>query len=45
MINKSNNSVYIDTSAYTGNKLTAIVIDKNEIIDQISVQTFDIDIA
>ena len=44
VINKSNNSVYIDTSVYTGNKLTAIVIEKNIIIDQISVPTFEIDI-
>ena len=36
---KSNNSVYIDTSVYTGNKLSAIVVDQNKIIDTLSAPT------
>jgi Calcineurin-like phosphoesterase len=45
MINKSNNTVYVDTSVYTGNKLTSVLVDKNIIIDQISVSTYEIDIV
>ncbi|MEO8398767.1 MAG: metallophosphoesterase [Ignavibacteriaceae bacterium] len=44
VINKNNNTVYIDTSVYTGNKLTVVIVNKGEIIDQISVPTFEIDI-
>jgi Calcineurin-like phosphoesterase len=36
---KSNNVAYIDTSIYTGNKLSAVIVDNNEIIDTISVPT------
>lgn len=39
-----NNSVYIDTSVYTGNKLSAVIIDKNNIIENFSVQTYIKDI-
>lgn len=42
---KTNNTVYIDTSAYTGNLLTAIVVNKNKIIDTISIETAEIDLA
>jgi serine/threonine protein phosphatase 1 len=44
LINRSNNTAYIDTSAYTANKLSAIIVENNEIIDQISVPTFEVDI-
>jgi serine/threonine protein phosphatase 1 len=36
---KINNVVYIDTSAYTGNKLSAIIVKNSSIIDTISVST------
>ncbi len=42
--NKKNNSVYIDTSVYTGNKLSGIIVEDNEILDIISVPTFGKDI-
>jgi serine/threonine protein phosphatase 1 len=41
---KSNNVVYIDTSAYTGNKLSAVIVEKDQMIDTISVQTYKEDI-
>ncbi len=34
--NEQNNIVYIDTSIYTGNKLSSVIVDNNEIIDIIS---------
>jgi serine/threonine protein phosphatase 1 len=37
---KQNNVLYIDTSVYTGNKLSAVIVNKNEIVDMISVPTF-----
>ena len=40
----SANALYIDTSACGGNKLTAVIIDKNKLIDKISVDTELIDI-
>lgn len=39
------NAVYIDTSVYTGNKLSAVVIDNSKIIESFSVPTFSEDIA
>lgn len=36
---KWNNVVYIDTSIYTGNKLSAVVIEDGEIIAKHSVPT------
>ena len=33
---KSNNVVYIDTSIYAGNKLSAVIIDQNKIVDTLS---------
>lgn len=41
---KENNTVYIDTSAVGDNKLSAIIVEKNEIADVISVPTFSDDI-
>ena len=40
----SADALYIDTSACGGNKLTAVIIDKNKLIDKISVDTELIDI-
>jgi serine/threonine protein phosphatase 1 len=41
---KSNNVAYIDTSAYTGNKLSAVIVENDKIIDTISVATYKEDI-
>jgi serine/threonine protein phosphatase 1 len=41
---KVNNVAYIDTSVYTGNKLSAVIIKNENIIDTISVPTEKIDI-
>lgn len=35
----ANNALYIDTSVYTGNKLSAVVIEPSEILDTISIPT------
>ncbi len=42
---KKNNALYIDTSAYTGNELSAAVVEKNKVVEIISVPTFDDDIG
>lgn len=39
-----NNTAYIDTSVYTGNKLSAIIVDDGKIIDTLSVNTYPKDI-
>lgn len=39
-----NNVVYIDTSAYSGNKLSAVIVEDNKIIESFSVPTFQVDI-
>lgn len=36
---KSNNVVYIDSSAYSGNKLSAVIVERNKILEIISVPT------
>jgi serine/threonine protein phosphatase 1 len=36
---KTNNVVYVDTSVYTGNKMSAVVIDESKITEIISVRT------
>ncbi len=36
---EDNNSLYIDTSVYTGNKLSAVIIDKGELVDTFFVKT------
>jgi serine/threonine protein phosphatase 1 len=36
---KTNNVVYIDTSAYTGNKLSAVVVEESSIIETFSIPT------
>jgi serine/threonine protein phosphatase 1 len=37
---KSNNVLYIDTSVYTGNKLSAVIVKDNKVIDIFSETTF-----
>ena len=37
--NKKCNTLYIDTSVYTGNKLSAVVVGDNKLVDIISVPT------
>lgn len=39
------NALYIDTSAFAGNKLSAVIIDDNKLIDTVSINTIPIDIA
>lgn len=41
---KSSNAIYVDTSVYTGNKLSAVVVEKDKVIDTISVATYSEDI-
>jgi serine/threonine protein phosphatase 1 len=41
---EKSNTVYIDTSVYTGNKLSAAIIEDNKVIEILSVPTFDKDI-
>lgn len=42
--NKKNNALYIDTSVFSGNKLSAVIIEKNNILDTLSVHTHNEDI-
>jgi serine/threonine protein phosphatase 1 len=44
MYDKSSNVYYIDTGCVYGNKLTAVIVNENEIIDQIQVSVFTEDI-
>ena len=39
MFDMYRNVVYIDTSAYSGNKLSAVIIDNNKLLEVISVET------
>ena len=41
---KYNNVAYLDTSVYTGNKLSAVIIEEGKIIDTLYVKTFPQDI-
>lgn len=43
--NKENNTAYIDTSVYTLNKLSAVVVEKHQIIDTLSVPTEPEDVS
>jgi serine/threonine protein phosphatase 1 len=36
---QSNNVVYVDTSVYTGNKMSAVIVERNKVLDTISVPT------
>jgi serine/threonine protein phosphatase 1 len=40
----TNNVLYIDTSVYTGNKLSAVIIEKNEVVDILSTSTIQEDL-
>jgi uncharacterized protein YuzE len=42
---KKSDALYIDTSAFAGNKLSAAIIDDNKLVDTVSVKTVPIDIA
>ena len=39
ILDEDNNAVYIDTGAYVGNKLSSIIVEKEQIIDVIDVKT------
>lgn len=39
MLVKSNNAAYLDTSAFTGNKLSAVIVENSKIIDLLTVPT------
>ncbi|MDR3609884.1 MAG: metallophosphoesterase [Ignavibacteriaceae bacterium] len=41
---KSNNVAYVDTSVYTGNKLSSVIVEEGKIINTLSVNTFPRDI-
>lgn len=41
---EKSNVIYIDTSVYTGNKLSAVIVEGNNVIEILSVSTFDKDI-
>ncbi len=43
--NKKSDALYIDTSAFAGNKLTAVIINNNKLVESIAVDTVPIDIA
>jgi serine/threonine protein phosphatase 1 len=43
-LDKTSNTVYIDTSVYTGNKLSAVIVENSKIIDSFSIPTFNVDI-
>lgn len=42
--NRKNNTVYIDTSVYTGNMLSCIIVDEGKIVDVLTVKTHPADI-
>ncbi|MBN2570737.1 MAG: serine/threonine protein phosphatase [Ignavibacteriales bacterium] len=44
-INTISNSIYIDTGAYAGNKLSAVIVENNNILDKIFVYTRKEDIT
>ncbi len=39
-LDEKSNAVYIDTSVYTGNKLSGVIIEANKVIEILSVPTF-----
>jgi hypothetical protein len=41
---EASDTVYIDTAACSGNKLSAVIINESNIIDKLSVPTEKIDI-
>ncbi len=42
---EKSNTVYIDTSVYTGNKLSAVIVEDNKVIEILSKSTLEIDIS
>lgn len=44
LFDKKNNVVYIDTSCYSGNKLSAVIVENDNVIDILSVSTNEKDI-
>ena len=44
VFNKLSNTLYIDTSIYAGNKLSAVIVDKNQLIEVIDEKTCPEDI-
>jgi len=42
---EDSDTVYVDTSAYSGNKLSAVIINESNVIDRISITTEKIDIV
>jgi hypothetical protein len=38
-LDEDNNAAYIDTGAYVGNKLSAIIVDNEQIVDVLDVKT------
>ncbi len=41
---KPSNVFYVDTKAYAGNKLTAVIVHKSEVVDTLTIDTMDSDI-
>jgi serine/threonine protein phosphatase 1 len=42
---KKSDALYIDTSAFAGNKLSAVIIEKNKLVESLSIETVPVDIA
>lgn len=42
---EKSNALYIDTSIYSGNKLTAVIVNKNKLVETLSEGTFPEDIS
>ena len=43
-LDQKSNTIYVDTSVYTGNKLSAVIVEENKVIEIISVPTINKDI-
>ncbi|MGA9291911.1 MAG: metallophosphoesterase [Ignavibacteriaceae bacterium] len=43
-LDEKSNAIYIDTSVYTGNKLSAVIVDQNKVVEILSVPTIKKDI-
>ena len=43
--NEENHTVYIDTSVYTNHKLSAVMVENNEIVEIMSVRTESEDVS
>jgi Calcineurin-like phosphoesterase len=43
--NEDNHTAYIDTSAYTNHKLSAVIVEKNQILETLSVRTESEDVS